>query len=96
MYLLFIDNIDKFVVQYINGSYQITSKNNFLIFDGVTTTNFYDLSTDSLLQNNIINNLSASQKNEKEETEKKLKGIIQQYNNRLINNQLSTSNQNSH
>lgn len=87
---------DKFVVQYVNGTYQITFEDYFLIFDGEKSSNFYDLKTDSLLSNSLIGNLSPEQKIKKEQLEKLLKGIIQQYNNRLINNQLSTSNQQSH
>ena len=87
---------DKFAVQYVNGTYQIATKDNFLIFDGQKTSNFYDLKTDSLLAINLIGNLSLEQNIKKEKTEKFLKGIIQQYNNRLINNQLSTSNQQNH
>lgn len=83
------DDSQKFAVQFINNTYQITVKNNFLIFDGSNTINFYDLSKDSLLTNNLINSLDPQQENEKNRIEKLLKGIIQQYNNRLINNSLT-------
>ena len=85
------DNNEKHTVQYSNNTYQITYQNNFLIFDGLKTINFHDLETDSLLSNNLINKLNPQQKAEKNKTEKLLKAIIQQYNNRLINNQLTTS-----
>ena len=44
------------------------------------------------------NNLVAknAQNQSEKDLEKKIKGIIQEYNNRLINNQLSTSNQQNH
>ena len=87
---------DKFAVQYVNSTYQICTDNSFLIFDGEKTSNFYDLKTDSLLTDNLIGNLNSVQKNKKEKAEKLLKGILQQYNNRLINNQLSTSNNINH
>lgn len=86
------NNNDKFVVQYVNGTYQITTKNNFLIFNGEKTTGFYYLKNDSLLKNNFaLQALSDQRKIDKTNLENKLKGIIQQFNNRLINNQLSNS-----
>jgi phosphoglycerol transferase MdoB-like AlkP superfamily enzyme len=81
-------NSKKFSVQFINNTYQITFKNNFLIFDGNKTVNYYELANDSLLTNNLINKLNPQQLQEKNNTERLLKGIIQQYNNRLINNEL--------
>ena len=83
------DNSEKFSVQFINNTYQITLENKFLIFDGSKTISYYELANDSLLTNNLINSLSSQQLIEKNKTEKLLKGIIQQYNNRLINNQLT-------
>jgi len=82
------DDSEKFAIQFINNTYQILLKNKFLIFDGSKTINYYELANDSLLTNNLINNLNPQQLIEKNKTEKYLKGIIQQYNNRLINNQL--------
>ncbi|MBL4668522.1 MAG: LTA synthase family protein [Flavobacteriales bacterium] len=82
---------EKFAIQYINGAYQIITKDHFLIFDGEKTTSFYYLPNDSLLQNNFVNQtLSYQRKVDLNRLEKKLKAIIQQYNNRLINNQLSS------
>tara|TARA_B100000809_G_scaffold262787_1_gene314565 strand:- start:2775 stop:4679 length:1905 start_codon:yes stop_codon:yes gene_type:complete len=83
------DDSEKFSVQFINNAYQITVNNNFLIFDGKKTINYYELATDSVLSNNLINNLNPQQLIDKNNIEKLLKGIIQQYNNRLINNQLT-------
>ena len=82
---------EKFSVNYVNKSYQIAYKDYFLIFDGENTTEFYNIIQDTLLTNNLINNLNPEQKIEKMKGEKLLKGIIQQYNNRLISNQLSYS-----
>ncbi|NQX97475.1 MAG: hypothetical protein HRT73_06300, partial [Flavobacteriales bacterium] len=82
---------EKFAIQYINGAYQIITKDHFLIFDGEKTTSFYYLPNDSLLQNNFVNQtLSHQREVDLNRLEKKLKAIIQQYNNRLINNQLSS------
>ncbi len=88
---------DKFAVQYVNSTYQLTTKDNFLIFDGEKTTGFYYLENDTLLKNNLAEQaISDGREMDKEKLENKLKAIIQQYNNRLINNQLSTSNQLNH
>ena len=83
------DDSDKFSVQFINGIYQIAKDEIFLTFDGNNTIGFYNIKSDSLLANNLIENLTPSENKEKDELENLLKGIIQQYNNRLINNQLS-------
>jgi glucan phosphoethanolaminetransferase (alkaline phosphatase superfamily) len=91
-----LSNNDKFAIQYVNSTYQIATEENFLIFDGEKTSDFYNLKTDSLLTNNLLGKLTTKQKVEKDKLENKLKAIIQQYNNRLINNQLSTSNQQHH
>jgi len=85
------NNDEKFTVNYVNNSYQIAHGNYFLIFDGEKTIEYYDMAKDSLLRKNLIGIMNPQQKNSKEKTEKLLKGIIQQYNNRLINNQLSIS-----
>lgn len=88
---------DKFAIQYINGTYQITTKSHFLIYDGEKTTGFFNLLNDPLLEKNYtLQQLDPQDELEKDQLEKKLKAIIQQYNNRLINNQLSTSNKKSH
>ncbi len=80
---------EKFVINYLNNSYQLAYQNYFLIFDGETTTDFFDVKNDSLLTNNLIQNLTPQQKIHQLKAEKLLKGIIQQYNYRVINNKLS-------
>ena len=61
----------------------------FLVFDGENTTEFYNLNNDTLMTNNLINELTKNQQFTKVKAEELLKGIIQQYDNRLINNHLS-------
>ena len=66
-------------------------ENDFLLlFDGENSTGFYDYSKDKMLANNLINNKQSNAI--KNRQEQKLKAIIQQHNNRLIENQLSISN----
>ncbi len=80
---------DKVVINYISNTYQMAFNEYFLIFDGEKTTNFYNTEKDSLLKDNLIDNLSQSESVIKNKYETRLKAIIQQYNNRIINNQLS-------
>lgn len=87
------DDSDKFSVQFINGTYQIAQADKFLIFDGEKTIGFYYLSKKPPFLNDYSNQVLTDQHiKDKNKLERKLKGIIQQYNNRLINNQLSISN----
>lgn len=80
------DSIPHFSVNYNNGIYQLI-ENNFLIqFDGNKTIALYDIKKDSLLKHNLLND-----KIENKEIENKLKAIIQSYQERLVNNQLTTN-----
>jgi phosphoglycerol transferase MdoB-like AlkP superfamily enzyme len=85
-------NENNFSIQFVNGSYQIAKDDKFLIFDGSKTIEFYNVKTDSLLINNLVYDLNPIEKSKLNKLEMLLKGIIQQYNNRLINNQLTISN----
>lgn len=81
-----------FVINYINGVYQLMQKEYVLLFDGKNSIGFYNLQEDELMLNNLIKtNLDETQNKQLSEMEKLVKAIIQQYNNRLINNQLSVS-----
>ncbi len=81
----------KFVVNYISGNYQLAMDDYFLIFDGTISVGLYNTANDSLLNNNLIPADNKKDELEKIKLENKLKAIIQQYNNRIINNQLSSS-----
>lgn len=82
---------EKFVINFISDTYQISMGDYFLQFSNNETIGFYYIATDSLLQENLITKLISMPKHlkAKEHLEQKLKAIIQQYNNRLINNNLS-------
>ncbi len=84
-------NTPRYVVNFVNNTYQITYKNCFLIFDGSNTIAVYDVETDPATTHNIIAEQPDSFKPIVAEAEILLKAIIQQYNNRLIHNQLSSS-----
>lgn len=71
-------------ISYINQTYQLNNGNYLLQFDGSKTTGFFELSNDSLLQNDLKNQQLSAQKI----LETQLKAILQQYNNRMIINNL--------
>jgi phosphoglycerol transferase MdoB-like AlkP superfamily enzyme len=72
-----------FAFNYNNG-YQLFEDNYLLLFDGQRSSALYNFSSDVLLNNNLVHQLPeiVGQK------EQKLKAIIQQYNNRLIDNRM--------
>lgn len=73
-------------VSYLNQVYQFQNGKNLIQFNGESLTGYFSLATDSLLQNNLFqSNMPNSRQMELE-----LKAIIQQYNNRMIFNKLTT------
>lgn len=76
-------------INYLNGIYQFMESQYCLNFDGERSIELYDINKDSLLRTNILD----SEIDVKVNMEKKLKSIIQNYYNRLINNQLNTGQQ---
>lgn len=81
------DQSEKFSVNYAGSLYQLYSNDYLLIFDGQKSLNLFNTKNDPLLKINLID--SPAELTIKNKLESKLKGIIQQYNNRLINNTLS-------
>ncbi len=79
------DSTDHFAVNYINGIYQLIKDDYVIHFDGSKTIAIYNFRSDSLLQNNIID-----QNSEYQNSELFLKAILQSYQERLVDNKLST------
>jgi len=80
----FSKDSSSFSISYLNELYQFVEGDYFLLFDGEKVVSFFNWKTDPLLKSNILqkdSNIVAIH-------EEKLKAIIQQYNNRLIRNQL--------
>ena len=75
------------IVGFSRNTYYYMSDEYLLLFDGKNTLGLYSYKEDSLLTNNLLNILA--HKNIQTTLEQQLKAIIQQHNNRLINNQLS-------
>ena len=78
---------NNFVVNNNEGSFSFYQGDYLLQNDGQKSTALYKLETDRLTKNNVIGKENEVQKN----MEKYLKAFIQQYNNRMINNQLTTN-----
>ena len=70
-------------VNYLNGIYQYVTPRHVLQFDGQHTTAVYALS-DTLMQHNLVGQVA-----EQPDMERRLKAIVWQYMNRMINNRLT-------
>jgi arylsulfatase A-like enzyme len=74
----------KFAVNYNNSTYQFIQGNYVLQFLNDKTIAVYDYVNDPLLKTNLVGKVPVIQA----KTEKMIKAFIQQYNNRMIRNQL--------
>jgi phosphoglycerol transferase MdoB-like AlkP superfamily enzyme len=74
-----------FVVNNNDGNYNLYEGDYLLVNDGIKSISLYNLKLDRRNTNNLINKAPFIQ----QQMEQKLKAFIQQYNNRMINNQLT-------
>ena len=81
-----MSNKNNHLIGYASNDFYYVEKEFVLLFNGKKTTGFFNLLSDSTLQQNLITDPTIVIR--KNEFEKKLKAILQQYNNRLINNKL--------
>ncbi|MDE0772494.1 MAG: sulfatase-like hydrolase/transferase [Salibacteraceae bacterium] len=81
----FSDEKSGFSVQYMNGVYQFISEGYVLQFSSEKTIGLYNIKNDKAFKND----LTALEPEITARLERKLKAVIQQYNNRVINNQLT-------
>lgn len=81
---IFNNNSNHFVINYLDNYYQLVEDHFAFQFDGEKNLAMYDLSKDSLLTKNLVDSL----KPEVNKLEKRIKAIIQSYNNRMLNNRL--------
>ncbi len=80
---LFDSTANPLAVNYLSGIYQMVWRDTLTVYNGQQVTELYDLAADPRLKKNLIaEGLSAPAQ------EKTLKAILQQYNNRLISNDL--------
>ncbi len=78
---------NRFVINYTNESYQFIKDDYVYYFDGQEIIAFYDYKEDPFLRNNLN-----VKKEPTEESLKLMKAFIQQYINRMIENQLTINN----
>src|SRR5690554_127070 len=81
---VFTPPAEGFSVSYLNNIYQLIEGDYCLLYDGKEIIAFHNWKLDPELQNNLIH----SDLNYSQNLERNLKAIIQQYNNRLIENNL--------
>jgi phosphoglycerol transferase MdoB-like AlkP superfamily enzyme len=79
------DSKEGTAVNYINGVYQLITDSLVLEFDGSNSLSLYNYQSDPLLEQNLL----FTHRREANRMEQALKAIIQQYNNRMIDNQLT-------
>ncbi len=81
---LLSDESDDYAISYTSSTYQFVNGDMLLYFNGQNIIGAYSYKTDSLLKNNFVDqNDFAGSKHEQ-----LLKGIIQQYHNRMIDDKL--------
>ncbi|MDD2632198.1 MAG: LTA synthase family protein [Bacteroidales bacterium] len=79
------DNADGMAVNYLNGVYQLITDSLVLEFDSSKSRSLYNYQRDRLLQQNLL----STNLREAHRMEQTLKAVVQQYNNRMIDNQLT-------
>ena len=74
-----------FAFNYLDQLYQSFRGNYLLQFDGTKSVALYDFKNDKLLKKNLVNELPDTVQH----IELHLKGLIQQYNNRMVDDNLT-------
>jgi phosphoglycerol transferase MdoB-like AlkP superfamily enzyme len=82
---VFATDREPFAFQYKDNAYQLIKDDFLFQFDGKKALALYNFKTDKLLKKNMLNNEPELAR----EFESKTKAIIQQYNNRMIEDRLS-------
>ena len=85
--LLATEPDDTWAVNYLGGIYQYVKHGHVLQFDGERTRAVYAL-TDSLMEHNLVQQPSRTDKEQIQQMERELKAIIQQYMTRMVNDKL--------
>lgn len=81
----FSDDVKPFAFNYMDNNYQLFQDDYLLQFDGAKSIALYNFREDPLLKNNLI----TSDHDQASQMEMKIKAIVQQYNNRLIEDRLT-------
>jgi phosphoglycerol transferase MdoB-like AlkP superfamily enzyme len=84
---VFDSTATRYNVTFLNDTYQIVQGDYALQYDGKSIRALYNYKKDPLLKQNLLD----TEQNKSKEMEIFLKAIIQQYDNRMINNKLTAS-----
>jgi phosphoglycerol transferase MdoB-like AlkP superfamily enzyme len=79
------ESAEPFAFNYKDNTYQLFEKDFLLVFDGTKTLGLYNFKTDKMVEQNLM----SSQPQIVHSMETRMKAIIQQYNNRLIEDRLT-------
>ncbi len=82
---VFHDSVKPFAFNYLNNTYQMFRGDYLLQFDGSKAVALYQFKRDRTLKNNLVNQLSDTTQS----MEISLKAFIQQYNNRMVDNNMT-------
>jgi phosphoglycerol transferase MdoB-like AlkP superfamily enzyme len=82
-----LKNDDGYAINYLSGIYRYIEGDYTYWFDGKESVGLYNIKNDKMLKNNLLNKEQIVEK----QMQKKLKAIIQTYNNSVINNKLTVS-----
>jgi hypothetical protein len=82
---VFKEKTKPFAFNYKDNTYQLFENDYVLIFDGLRSIGLYDFKKDKMIEHNLIKEREPVVK----EMEIKIKAIIQQYNNRLIDDRMT-------
>jgi arylsulfatase A-like enzyme/predicted small lipoprotein YifL len=85
-----INETERNVIGFSGNTFYLLENDYLLLFDGENSSGLFHYSTDKLLTNDLLTNKQYL--TTKNKLERKIKAIIQQHNNRLIENKLSISN----
>lgn len=77
----------RFAFNYRDNVYQIFDDDYLLVFDGNKSVGLYNFKTDKMVEHNLL----SGKPDVVAAMEKKIKAVIQQYNNRLVDNRMTTS-----
>ena len=82
---IFHDRVRPFAFNYLNNTYQLFQDNYLFQFDGEHAASLYDFKHDVFLKENLLRRLPDTVR----QRETLLKAFIQQYNNRMVDNDLT-------
>lgn len=81
---VFNEPSEPFAFNYKDNAYQLFMNDYLLIFDGQHSLGLYNFKKDKMIEKNLLKDLPA----EVQKMEEKIKAIIQQYNNRMVEDRL--------